>query len=189
MNRIILARHGRPAWDYSTRIPGHGLAMWLRGEREAPLDPGSRPDPVLEELARNAAFVIASPLRRSIDSARLLSPSRDLTIEDDVQEAALPSAFGSDVHLPPNFWAAIARTRWFFGWCPGVESVAAARQRAARAARTLEDLAPHGDIVVIGHGLMNALIAAQLGGLGRGGPAFPWRRHWAFGTYTARQLA
>lgn len=189
MSRIILARHGRPAWDYSTRIPGHGLAIWLRGERDAPLDPASRPDPALGQLARNAALVIASPLRRSIDSARLLCPSRSPRIEDDLQEAALPSAFGSDLHLPPNLWAVIARARWFLGWCPGVESLAVVRQRAARAARTLHGLAQHGDIVVIGHGLMNALIAAQLGGLGWGGPAFAWRRHWAFGTYTARQLA
>src|SRR6185436_3380847 len=35
--RIVLARHGRPAWDFRTPIAGHGLAEWLRGEAAAPL--------------------------------------------------------------------------------------------------------------------------------------------------------
>jgi broad specificity phosphatase PhoE len=184
VTRIILARHGQPAWDFSTPIPGHGLATWLRGERNAPLDPASRPGPVLEQLAQTATLLIASPLRRSIDSARVLCSSHTPRIEHDVQEAALPSDFRSGLRLSPMLWAAVARTRWFFGWCAGVEGFVAARHRAARAARTLHDLAQRGDIVVIGHGLMNALIAAQLRGLGWGGPSFRWRRHWSFGVYT-----
>jgi len=36
--RIVLARHGRTAWDFRTPIPGHALGEWLRGEGEAPLD-------------------------------------------------------------------------------------------------------------------------------------------------------
>jgi broad specificity phosphatase PhoE len=88
-------------------------------------------------------------------------------------------------------WAGVARARWFCGWAPGVESFGHARERAQRAARMLQLRAEQEeeDVVVIGHGLMNALIAAQLWALGWHGPSFPSRSHWGFGTYSrARQL-
>ena len=189
MTQVILARHGRPILDFRTRIPGHGLAAWLQAEREAPLDASSRPSAELERLAHNARRLITSPLRRSRDSARLLAPSIDPMIEEDVREAALPSALRSAVRLPPRLWAGLARTAWFCGWSAGVESFSAARQRALRAARRLHALAQQGDVVVIGHGLMNALIAAQLRVLGWQGPRFPSGSHWGFGRYSsARQV-
>ena len=184
MTRIILARHGRPAWDFRTPIPGHALAVWLQGERAAPLDASSRPGAELEQLARHAPCLVASPLRRSQDSARLLAPAAVLTTEADVREAALPCAFRSRLRLPPAVWAGIARSAWFCGWSGGVESFRAARQRAARAAALLASLARAGAVVVIGHGLMNALIAAHLRGLGWNGPRFPSGSHWGFGIYS-----
>jgi broad specificity phosphatase PhoE len=187
MSRITLARHGRPVLDLRTRIPGHGLAAWLAAEREAPLDPSSRPGVDLERLARNARHLIASPLRRSRDSALLLAPASALAIEDEIREAALPSAFRSSWHLPPNLWAGVARMAWFCGWSAGVESFSAARQRARRAARRLHALAQQGDVVVIGHGLMNALIAAQLRALGWQGRRFPSGSHWGFSRYSIAQ--
>lgn len=183
MSRIILARHGRPVLDVRTRIPGHGLAAWLEAEREAPLDPCSRPSVDLERLARSARHLIASPLRRSRDSALLLAPSSAPAIEEQIREAALPSAFRSSWNLAPNVWAGLARSAWFCGWSPGVESFAAARRRAERAARMLQSLAEQGEVVVIGHGLMNALIAARLRGLGWKGPRFPSWDHWGFGAF------
>ena len=63
--RIVLARHGRPAWDFGTPIPGHALGEWLRGKGEAPLDASSRPSAELERLSKEAKCLVASPLRRS----------------------------------------------------------------------------------------------------------------------------
>lgn len=185
MTQVILARHGRPILDFRTRIPGRGLAAWLQAEREAPLDASSRPSAELERLARTARWLVTSPLRRSRDSARLLAPSIDAVIEADVREAALPHAFRSAVRLPPGLWAGLARTAWFCGWSAGVESFRAARQRALRAARRLHALAQQGDVVVVGHGLMNALIAPQLRILGWQGPRFPSGSHWGFGRYSS----
>lgn len=105
-------------------------------------------------------------------------------IEADVREAALPCAFRSGLRLPPALWGGVARTGWFCGWSGGVESFGATRRRAARAAQMLQALARQGDVVVIGHGLMNALIAAQLRALGWKGPRFPSRAHWQFASYS-----
>lgn len=183
MTRIILARHGRPLLNPSP-IPGHGLAAWLEAERDAPLDPTSRPSAELERVAQEARLMIVSPLRRSRDSAELLRPATPATVEEDVREAPLPSAFRSSLRLPPTIWAGIARSAWLCGWCAGVESFQTARRRAADAAQRLHALATkHGDIVVIGHGLMNALIAVELRVWGWRGPRFPSRSHWQFSGY------
>jgi broad specificity phosphatase PhoE len=161
----------------------------LEGERDAPLHPSSQPGVELVQLARNADFLVATPLRRSRESARLLSPHAAPTIAEDAREAALPSALRSRLRLPPDLWAGVARVAWFCGWSPGVESLGDTRLRAARAAQTLQGMAAQGDVLVIGHGLMNALIAAQLRALGWKGPLFPSRPHWGFGTYSPAQQA
>jgi broad specificity phosphatase PhoE len=184
VSRIILARHGRPVLDLRTPIPGHALAAWLDAERDAPLDPASQPGDALHRVVRDANRLIASPLRRSLDSARVLAPSVTPWIDEDVREAPLPFAFRFALKLRPVLWTGVARAAWLCGWSPGVEGVGAARRRAMRAARTLVKLAAEqGDIVVIGHGLMNALIAVELRALGWRGPRFPSRPHWGFGVY------
>jgi len=183
MTRIVLARHGRPLLNTGTLIPGNGLAAWLDMERDAPLDPTSLPSAELKRIAGDAQLVIVSPLRRSRDSAGLLRPRR-AAVEEDVREAPLPSAFRSALQLPPTLWTGIARSAWFCGWCAGVESFSATRRRAARAAQRLQELAgAHEHVLVVGHGLMNSLIAGELRRRGWRGPMFPSRRHWQFGRY------
>ena len=184
MSRIVLARHGKPAWDFRTRIPGHALGEWLRGEADAPLDPSSRPSAELARLTRTATCVLASTLRRSRDSAHLLAPSATPLIDPCFREAELPSAFGSSLRLRPEMWAGLARSAWFCGWAAGVESFKSARARAAKAAAVLTDRAKAcGLIVLVGHGLMNILIGQRLRAAGWSGPLWPSPRHWSFGVY------
>lgn len=184
MIRIVLARHGRPLVNTRTPIPGHALTAWLEAERDAPLDPTSRPSAELERIASDAQLMIVSPLRRSRDSAQLLRPAAAPTVEADIREAPLPSAFRSSLRLPPAVWAVVARSAWLGGWCAGVESLAAVRRRAAQMAQRLHALATeHSDLLVMGHGLMNVLIAAALRECGWRGPRLPSRAHWQFGRY------
>jgi broad specificity phosphatase PhoE len=181
---IVLARHGRPAWDFRTPIPGHALAEWLRGEGEAPLDPSSRPSAELERLSREAKCLVASPLRRSRDSAQLLAPTADPLIDPCFREAELPSAIRSGLRLRPEIWGWLARTAWFCGWSAGVESFRQARERASHAAALLTGRAEAcGAVLLVGHGLMNIMIAQRLRASGWRGPRFPSRKHWTFGVY------
>jgi broad specificity phosphatase PhoE len=182
--QIILARHGRPAWDFGTPIPGHALAEWLRGEAEAPLDSARRPSVELERLSRAAQCLITSPLRRSRDSAQLLAPATASLIDPCFREAELPSALRSGLRLRPEMWALLARSAWFCGWSAGVESFSAARGRASKAASVLTAHAEAcGAVVLVGHGLMNILIARRLRTAGWRGPRFPSPQHWTFGVY------
>jgi broad specificity phosphatase PhoE len=182
--RIILARHGRPAWDFRTPIPGYGLAEWLRGEADAPLDVSPRASAELERLSRTAKCLVTSSLRRSRDSAQVLAPAAAPLIDPCFREADLPSAFRSNLRLRPEMWALLARSAWFCGWSAGVESFRAARERASKAASVLRGHAEAcGAVVLVGHGLMNILIAQQLRTAGWRGPRFPSPRYWTFGVY------
>jgi broad specificity phosphatase PhoE len=184
--RIILARHGRLRWDSRTRIQGRAFGEWLRGENDAPIDATHQPSRELQRLVSTADRIVASPLRRSLESARLLAPAIAPLVDACFREAELPSAIHSRLRLRPDTWAWLARVAWFLGWSAGVESFAAARGRAARAAETLVAQATaRGTVVLVGHGLMNVLIAAQLRHAGWHGPLWPSRRHWAFSAYEA----
>lgn len=177
MSTIVLARHGRPAWDFETAIPGRAFAEWRRGEDDAPLDPSSRPGKELEQHVRGAHCVAASPLRRSRESALLLAPSAQPLVDACFREGELPSAFRSALRLGPEVWAWLARSAWFCGWSGGVESFREARARAAQAAALLTAEARRGLVVLVGHGLMNILIARQLRRTGWRGPRFPSSQH------------
>lgn len=181
---IILARHGRLAWDFRAPIRGNALCEWRRGEDEAPLDASHRPSAELEQHVREAHCVAVSPLRRSRESARRLAPSAELLIDACFREAELPCEIRSGVRLRSHVWAGLARAAWFCGWSDGVESFRAARARAAQAAAILTAQASDGVVVLVGHGLMNVLIGRQLRTAGWRGPRFPSVKHWAFGTYT-----
>ena len=184
---IVLARHGRPAWDFRTPICGRDFGAWRRGEDDAPLDPDSRPDAALAQLIGSARHVFTSPLRRSRESAALLAPGLAPVVGAEFREADLPCDFQSGLRLRPELWGVLARSRWFCGWSAGVDSVAVVRQRAAKAAVLLQERAAHNDVVVlVGHGMMNILIARELRGAGWRGPMVPSRRHWGFGVYERR---
>jgi len=185
---IVLVRHGRIAWSFLTLIPGYALSEWRRGEDAAPLDPSYRP-PRGGELERliDAASLVASPLRRSLESARLLAPAAKPLIDARFREAELPAAIRSGVRLPAKVWAGLARAAWFAGWADGVESFRAARARAASAAAILCEHAETGSaVVLVGHGLMNILIAGQLRAAGWRGPRLPSQRHWGYAVYDGR---
>jgi len=185
VSTIVLARHGRPLWDFRTPIPGHAFAAWRRGEDDAPLDASHRPTTELVKVSRMATCLFASPLRRSRESTRLLDPTTMPRIDACFREAELPCAFRSGLRLRPEAWSWLARSAWLCGWSAGVESFRAARERARQAASVLIGHAEqHGAVVLIGHGLMNFLIARQLRRNGWRGPRFPSSKHWAFDVYS-----
>jgi broad specificity phosphatase PhoE len=184
MATIVLARHGRPAWDLRTPIAGGSVGEWVRDVDVAPLDPSHPPPNELRRLAVAADCIAGSPLRRSVESAQVLAPGVAPVIDPQFREVYLPTSVRSRLRLPPKVWVFGLRMAWYCGWSPGVESHAAARRRAAAAtARLVALTAAHPRVLLIAHGVMNGLIAAQLR---RGGWRGPWvrpRRYWAFAVY------
>ena len=184
MPTIVLARHGKPAWDHKTPIPGFSLATWVQGRDQAPLDPSFLPPAALAQLAGASRVIAASPLRRSLESAQVLAPGITPDVRPLFREVYLPTAIRSGLRLPPKLWSSLARGAWYLGWSPQVESLAGARVRASTAATILAALALAEDsVLLVGHGLMNGFIGRRLRRAGWSGPPVGTRRLWAFSVY------
>jgi broad specificity phosphatase PhoE len=75
-------------------------------------------------------------------------------------------------------WLAAFRLIWLAGLSTSPESLSQAKTRARRAAQRLLELAQiEGRVLVIGHGIMNQLIANELRRRGWHGPKRPARGH------------
>lgn len=171
MLQILLVRHGTPAVDYRTRIPGSAFGAWLRSYDEAPLDVTSLPPADLRARVSTIGCIASSPLRRSRESAALLVPGRPVVCDALFAEAGIPSAIYLSLALRPRYWTLLLRVAWFCGWSGGAESVHEARRRAHRAAERLVELArEHRSVMLIGHGEINRMISRVLRRMGWHGP-------------------
>ena len=176
---IILVRHGKPNCDNDTPVAGSAFAQWLRTYNEAPLDPAAGPPWALSDQARSVSLIVASPLRRSLESADLLAPSVPRLTEAFFREVGTPGSFTSAVALNPHFWSRLARAAWLCGWSPDCESFSEARARARLAATQLIHLAEqYGSVMLVGHGVFNLLIARNLRRLRWAGPGWPRGSYW-----------
>jgi len=181
--RIVLVRHGKPRVE-SSRIPGQELDSWVGAYDRAGIDPALPPPSRVRELAANAAYALSSDLPRAIESLRALVPGATAPSERIFREAGLPRLPFTPLRLDPQLWALLARTGWFLGWSRATESAPGARRRARAACRQLSALASaHGSVLLVGHGIFNALIAWELRAEGWRGPLWPTGTYWSAAVY------
>ena len=178
MFQILLVRHGMPLCDLHSRIRGSAFAEWVAAYDRAPIDRSKPPSPELRARLATIPWILTSTLRRSIESAALIAVSQPTASDPLFDEAGILTALPFRFSLTPNHWDILARAAWMLGWSPGVESFRAAKRRAARASARLETLSSeHGEVALIGHGMLNTLIARALrrsGWIGTGSPRTYW---------------
>ena len=167
---LILVRHGESTGN---------AAGLLLGRTDAPLtDRGRRQAAALAPLVAGATRVIASPLRRAVETARAL----DLPCPIEVDYGELDARPLDEV--PREVWAA---WRADPGYRPaGGESLADASLRVDDAcaelfARADEGARGPGDVVVVSH--VSPIKAAVCWALGLG-PEASWRLHLATASLT-----
>ena len=181
---IVLVRHGQPdigAWPWLSR---QDFANWIAAYNHAPLT-SLAPAPSLH-AALNQPFVVCSDLRRSRDSAAALGfvPQQ---VDALYREAELPVLAWRGPRLPLGVWLLACRLSWLLGYSPHVEPRAALQQRANLAAAQLIATAQqHGQVVLLGHGILNTFIAKALAQKGWHSPHPAPKKHWHFSTYTQR---
>lgn len=184
--RIALVRHGRPALQAS-RIPAEQLGRWIDAYNRVGIDPALPPPHRVRELAATSAYVLSSDLPRAVESLRALAPEQPAPGERLFREAGLPRLPSTPLRLDPHLWAALARAGWLLGWSGGAESASAALQRARSASQQLAALAAaHGSVLLVGHGIFNALIAWELLAAGWRGPLWPTGSYWSSAVYRKR---
>jgi len=112
---------------------------------------------------RRPTAVLASPLRRSIESAILLADAFQLSIS---KRPCLKEWSADESGIPQPEYAALEKRAWadLDYVPPGKESLA---QAAVRIRRCLQDIASSSDgstLAVVGHGTLFSLLTADLNG-------------------------
>jgi len=144
----------------------------------------------LHELAASARCVVSSDLPRARESAAWLAASRDVRVDPELREAALPESLGISIRLSPGTWVVLARLAWWLNWRESEESIALTRQRAGRVADRLEALAAeYGFVMAVGHGMFNRFLASQLRQRGWRGPSMLPRAYWSAAQFNREDRA
>ena len=180
---IVLGRHGKPQVDRAQWIAARTLEHWIAKFNNGGILSGQIPQSTSLAAAR-CKVIVASPLRRSYQSAQLLVTSQLLVTEELIREADMPHLSWWFPVLPIAAWLLMFRTAWYCGYSPNAESHSEASMRANVAANRLIDIAcSHGSIFVVGHGIMTTLIAYRLRQKGWSGPRRPANRYWGYCVY------
>jgi len=182
--QIILVRHGRPDHDASRWSTPVGMGRWVERYNAAQVAVAERPE-ALQRLAGSADTVVCSSVMRCVESRAQLGC--DCRVEPDplFAEAHLPYPDWPLPLMPSRVWRILFRSAWFLGFARHTEPISESRQRARAAADRLIALAEaHGTVLLMGHKIMNALIARELCRRGWRGPRLPLlATYWQAGRY------
>lgn len=165
---IILMRHGRPSLRPMGRIAARDMASWIQEYHRCEIE-NEDPPALSVELARQAVHVVTSVAPRAVVSTMALGLTPTVA-EAQFGEAELPFADWRWPKLDPKLWAALFRLLWLFGYSREAEPFPVARARSQSAAERLIGLAEDGPVLLLGHGVMNRLIAKALEAKGWSSP-------------------
>lgn len=182
--KIILMRHGKPVLANTGWVTPVEMEQWIEHYNFAEVEADGVP-PTSLILASSAACVVASTSRRALSTVHALGHT--VCIADTVFcEAQLPFTLWRFPRLPPFVWAAFFRLLWFLGYSRDSESVEVAKARAKAATHQLIALADTGGqspVLLVGHGIMNRLIAKELIALGWSGISQQESKYWRASVY------
>ena len=163
IDTIILARHGEPELSKNVRLNWRGYKYWWMLYDEGGLVPGQDAPNIIKKLARQADLVIASPLKRAVETATLAKGAPPDRIEPLMVEAPLPPPNLGYFRFRPRAWGVFARISWMLGFSGETESQSEARKRAKGAAKILSNEAKGGKMIfVAGHGWFNRMMRPAL---------------------------
>jgi len=138
------------------------------------------------ELIKSSSLIVSSAELRALSSVQAMGYSPSI-IDAVFCEAQLPLAFWRFPRLPSLVWAAFFRLTWFLGYSRGSESFHDAKIRARAGAHRLINLAEKGSVLLMGHGIMNRLIAKELITLGWSGPKRQYGKYWSASIYRLKK--
>ncbi|MFA6051746.1 MAG: histidine phosphatase family protein [Methylobacter sp.] len=179
--KIILMRHGEPVLTQTGRITPTEMERWINLYNLAEVKAGSAPIASLQ-WANSTTCIVASTAPRALSSVQALGHKASV-VDAVFCEAQLPFALWRFPRLPPFVWVAFFRLFWFFGYSRGSESIRFTKIRAKAAAQKLISLAEKGPVLLVGHGIMNRLIAKELIALDWAGPAKHQSKYWSASVY------
>jgi len=179
---IVLLRHGKPDVD----LAGNFNAAELKQLVVDYLESGIKDFAPAELKSQfHSHYVVCSNLERSKQSARNIGFDKISYSDVLFSETNIPHFDHSPFKLPVSIWIVVLRLFWLFGFSKNGESFTQAKFRARQAASKLIEIAEeHNNVILVGHGLMNRLIAHYLRQLGWRGSPSPGKKYWSYGKYT-----
>ena len=178
---IVLLRHGKPELELKGILNASEIKQLVVSYAQSGIQ-----DSPPETLTKcfNDYYVVCSDLERSIHSAKKLG-FKQIHLSDDLfKETDIPHFDQSFIKMPIMGWLMLLRIMWLFGFKKNGESFSQAKSRAKHAANKLIALAyTNEQVILVGHGLMNRLIAKQLILNNWQGPTSPGKKYWEFGLY------
>jgi hypothetical protein len=178
---IILMRHAKPILSEDGWIAPAEMERWIEHYDLSEVEAEGIPVVSLT-LASSAALIVASTASRALSSVQALGHT-PLVADTIFCEAPLPFALWRFPRLSPFVWCAFFRLLWFFGYSRGSASLQATQIRAKAAAHKLISLAENGTVLLMGHGIMNHLIAKELIALGWASPSKLKNKYWSASVY------
>ena len=174
-------RHGKPLLTQSGWIAPVEMQRWIEHYNLSEVKADGIPITSLK-LANSAAYIVTSTASRALTSVQALG--RTAFVADAAFcEAQLPFALWRFPRLPPFVWAAFFRLLWLFGYSRGADSIQITKTRAKAAAQKLVSHAEQGSVLLVGHGIMNHLIAKELIALGWSGSTRQPSKYWGASVY------
>ncbi|MBS4218252.1 phosphoglycerate mutase family protein [Bacillus sp. FJAT-49711] len=187
---ISLVRHGKSQWSDNKLITSREFKNWVQNyDNSGVFEEKSYPLETLEKIAA-AKLVMTSDLTRSVESAKLLNSNIQMISNPLFRETELPIPFRKlgRLKVKASTWAIVLRCLWFSGYSNGCESLTEAKKRAEQAAILLVKCAKeYENVVLVGHGFFNMLIAKELKKLGWTGARRTSSKHWAATTYLLKK--
>lgn len=162
--RIIIARHGRPALDrmVGPKIDWQAYRKWWARYEAGGLAAGQTAPKALMDAVADCAKVLASERKRALETARSAAPFMAAEVNTAFNEAPLPPP-RIGLKFLPRGWNILARISWLWGHSLDEESHSEAKARAHLAAKILIEAADtHGTVFLAAHGWFNRMIRPAL---------------------------
>lgn len=178
-------RHGEPDTSMlSGKFTSKEFLNCLELYRSCGLLDTSKPEEATIEFFSGFNTVVSSGLKRSVDSATLLSPRCSLVIDPmfrEIEDTFISVPF---IKLTPRTWSRIFILLWFIGVFDFKKAFRDGETRASNCARKLIHYAEErGTVLLVGHGFINSYIAKELIALGWHGPKLPGKYYWEYAVY------
>ena len=179
--KIVLMRHGKPVLTHKGLVTPAEMEAWIEHYNHSNVKASGVPQSSIH-LANAVTHFVSSTAPRALSSLQALGYAPSVT-DAIFSEAQLPFSTWRFPRLSPALWAAFFRMLWFCGYSQNSESFQAAKTRANVAANKLVALAEQGSVLLMGHGIMNRLIANELATLGWASSTKQNSHYWAGNVY------
>lgn len=188
MKKIILMRHGQPEVDLealkNNKISSNHLGELVGAYEKSALAFHSMPPEASIEIADSCDMLFSSDLSRSIESAQKLIKSQQHVVDKCFKESSLPYLKLHHPKFSLFAWAMIYRVLWFLGFSKNGEPIKQARVRAKLGANKLVQMTQaHQSVLLLGHGIMNRLIAKELESAGWYKTISTGEKYWSYRVY------